>query len=227
MEHEIIGEDMPSLEIRLKHGEAVFTESGGMAWMSDSFDMKTTGGGIGRMLGRAMAGESLFLTTFTCTENQGTIVFTTPAPGHIIPMELGPNDTIIAQKGAFMCAEQGVEMTMHFRKRLGAGLFGGEGFILQRVTGPGTAFFEIDGEARSYTLKPGQRLKVDPGHVALFEPSVDFDIEMLRGVGNMLFGGEGLFLATLTGPGRVWLQTMPLSNLAGAIRRYIPTQSSS
>jgi uncharacterized protein (AIM24 family) len=122
-----------------------------------------------------------------------------------------------------MCAEDDVSIEMHFRKRLGAGLFGGEGFILQKLTGPGTAFVEIAGEVHQYELQAGQRIKVDPGHIAMFEPTVDYDIEMVQGVSNMFFGGEGLFLATLTGPGKVWLQTMPLVNLAAAIRRYIPS----
>jgi len=225
MQHEIKGTNMQSLELRMTQGEAVFTESGGMAWMTDSFDMQTSGrGGLGKMLGRALAGESLFLTTYTCTDSKGMIVFTMESPGEIIPMELGAGESIIAQKDAFMCAEDGVELEMHFRRKLGSGLFGGEGFILQKITGPGTAFMEIAGEVRTYTLKPGQTLKVDPGHIAMYEPTVSYDIQMVKGVSNMLFGGEGLFLATLSGPGRVWLQTMPLVNLAGAIMRFIPTK---
>jgi uncharacterized protein (TIGR00266 family) len=224
MRYEIKGEDMPSLEVALQRGEAVFTESGGMAWMSDGIDMQTSGrGGIGKMLGRALAGESLFLTTYTCTADQALIVFTPEAPGHIMANELADGESLIAQKDAFMCAEDSVDISMHFQRRLGSGLFGGEGFILQKLTGPGVAFTEIAGEVRTYTLKPGQRMRVDPGHIAMFEPSVDYDIEMVRGVSNMLLGGEGLFLATLTGPGRIWLQTLPLVNLAAAIRRYIPS----
>ena len=224
MEYEIKGTDMPMLEVRLHQGEAMYTESGGMSWMSEGIDMETSGrGGLGKMLGRALSGESLFLTTYTCRAPEATIVFTPEFPGHIIPLPLQAGHTIIAQKDAFMCAEDDVQVEMHFRKRLGAGLFGGEGFILQKLTGPGTAFAEIAGEVHQYQLAAGQKMKVDPGHIALFEPTVDYDIEMVRGVTNVLFGGEGLFLATLTGPGRVWLQTMPLVNLAGAIRRYIPS----
>ena len=130
---------------------------------------------------------------------------------------------MIAQKDAFMCAEDSVNMEMHFRRKLGTGLFGGEGFILQKLTGPGRAFVEIAGEVRNYKLKAGQTLKVDPGHIAMYEPSVTYDLQMVKGISNVLFGGEGLFLATLTGPGQVWLQTMPLVNLAAAIRRYIPS----
>lgn len=226
MEYEIKGSTMPALEVKIRQGEAVFTESGGMAWMSEGIDMKTSGrGGIGKMLGRALSGESLFLTTYTCIAPQATIVFTPEAPGHIIPVPLQAGHSIIAQKDAFMCAEDSVDLAMHFRKRLGTGLFGGEGFILQKLTGPGTAFVEIAGEVHEMTLSAGERLKVDPGHIAMYEPTVDYDIQMVKGVSNMLFGGEGLFLATLTGPGRVWLQSMPLANLAGAIRRYIPSSS--
>lgn len=227
MRYEIKGTVLPMLEVHLEQGEAIYTESGGMAWMSEGIRMETSGrGGLGKMLGRALAGESLFLTTYTCETTQATIVFTPEAPGHILPVPLQAGHSIIAQKDAFMCAEDSVELEMHFRKRLGAGLFGGEGFILQKLTGPGTAFVEIAGEVHQYQLQAGQTIKVDPGHIAMYEPTVDYDVEMVRGVSNVLFGGEGLFLATLRGPGRVWLQTMPIANLAGAIRPYIPTKSS-
>lgn len=224
MEYQIKGDIMPTLEVRLGQGDAVYTESGGMAWMSNGIDMATSGrGGIGKMLGRALAGESLFLTTYTCQAQAGLIVFTMEAPGKIIPMELAAGESIIAQKDTFMVAEDDVDLEMHFRRKLGTGLFGGEGFILQKVTGPGLAFFEIAGEVREYDLKPNQTFKVDPGHIAMYEPTVDYEIEMVKGLSNMVFGGEGLFLATLTGPGKIWLQTMPLSNLAAAIRRFIPS----
>ncbi len=224
MEYEIKGTVMPMLEIQLTGGEAVYTESGGMAWMSEGIDMKTSGrGGLGKMLGRALSGESLFLTTYTCESDRATIVFTPESPGHIIPVPLQAGHSMIAQKDAFMVAEDDVQIEMHFRKRLGAGLFGGEGFILQKLTGPGLAFVEIAGEVLQYDLAAGKTIKVDPGHIAMYEPTVDYDIQMVKGVTNVFFGGEGLFLATLRGPGKVWLQTMPLSNLAGAIGRYIPS----
>lgn len=226
MEYKIEGSTMPSLEMQLQQGDAVYTEAGGMAWMTGGISMEASGrGGIGKMFGRALSGESLFLTTYTCEADKGMIVFTMEAPGEIIPLELAAGEAMIAQKDAFMCAEDSVELEMHFRRKLGSGLFGGEGFILQKLTGPGRAFVEIAGEVRTYTLKSGQSLKVDPGHIAMYEPTIEYDVAMVKGVKNMLFGGEGLFLATLTGPGKVWLQTMPLSNLAAAIRRYIPTKS--
>ena len=166
------------------------------------------------------------MTTYSCTAPKALIVFTAEAPGKILDMNLAPNQTVICQKDAFMCAENSVKLEMHFRKKLGAGLFGGEGFILQKVTGPGIAFMEIPGEVVEYDLKPNQVLKVDPGHIAMFEPTVNYDISMVKGLKNMLFSGEGLFLATLTGPGKVWLQTMPIINLAKKIAQYIPTKSS-
>ncbi len=224
MEYEVKGSVMQSLDIRLTAGEAIYTERGGMAWMTDGIDMKTSGrGGIGKMLGRALSGESLFLTTYTAQADGALITFTPEAPGKILPMPLGAGNSLIAQKDSFMCAEDEVEIAMHFRRKLGTGLFGGEGFILQKLTGPGTAFVEIGGEVVDYTLKPGQRLKVDPGHIAMYEPTVDYDIQMVKGISNVVFGGEGLFLATLTGPGKVWLQTMPISNLAAKLASYIPS----
>ncbi|NDJ86803.1 MAG: TIGR00266 family protein [Chloroflexi bacterium] len=228
MKYEIKGTIMESLEIQLQQGEAVYTESGGMAWMTDGIDMKTSGrGGLGKMLGRALSGESLFMTTYTCSAPQAMITFAPEGPGKIIPLPLEAGRSMIAQKDSFMVAEDSVQLEMHFRKKLGAGLFGGEGFILQKLTGPGMAFIECIGEVVEYTLNPGQRLKIDPGHIAMYEPTVDYDIERVKGVTNMLFGGEGIFLATLAGPGKVWLQTMPLSNLASALIPYLPKPSSS
>lgn len=224
MEYTIHGTVMQSLEIRLQQGESVYTESGGMAWMSDGIEMKTSGrGGLGKALGRMLAGESLFLTTYTCTAPAGMITFTPESPGKIIPVTLKAGYSVICQKDAFMCAEDSVELEMHFRKRLGTGLFGGEGFILQKLTGPGTAFVEVAGEVHMVELKAGERLKVDPGHIAMYEPTCDYDITTIKGVMNWLGGGEGLFLATITGPGKVWLQTMPLSNLANKLRSYMPS----
>jgi uncharacterized protein (TIGR00266 family) len=225
MEHFITGEVMQTLDIRLQPGEAIFTESGGMAWMAGDIEMSTdTRGGLLKGLGRSLAGESLFMTTYSCRSRGGMIVFTPESPGKILDFNLGAGQSLICQKDAFMCAADSVTLEMHFRKRLGAGLFGGEGFILQKVTGPGMVFLEIAGEVREYTLQQGQVMKVDPGHIALYEPTVDYDIQRVKGVKNIFFGGEGLFLATLKGPGKIWLQSMPLSNLAAKIVRYMPAQ---
>jgi len=225
MRYEIQGTVMQSLDVYLEAGEGVYTEKGGMAWMRGDVDMKTsTHGGLLAGLGRKLAGESIFMTTYTCRSGQAMVTFTPEAPGKILAFELQPGQSLICQKDAFMCATIGVKLEMHFRKRLGAGLFGGEGFILQKVTGPGLVFLEIAGEVREYTLQPGEVMKVDPGHIALYEPTVDYSIARVKGVTNILFGGEGLFLASLTGPGRVWLQSMPLSNLASKLARYIPSK---
>jgi len=227
MQYKIEGSLLQYLTISMDQGDAMYTESGGMAWMSEGINMETnTKGGLMAGLGRSLAGESLFMTTYQCVASKALIVFTAEAPGKIVDMNLAPNQTVICQKDAFMCADATVKLEMHFRKKLGAGLFGGEGFILQKVTGPGMAFMEIPGEVVEYDLKPNQVLKVDPGHIAMFEPTVNYDISMVKGLKNMLFSGEGLFLATLTGPGKVWLQTMPIINLAKKISQYIPTKSS-
>ena len=224
MEYTIHGTVMQALEVKLTQGESIYTESGGMAWMQDGIDMKTSGkGGLGKSLGRMLSGESFFMTTYTCQVPEAMITFTPESPGKVIPLNLREGHSMIAQKDAFMCAEQSVELSMHFRRRLGSGLFGGEGFILQKLTGPGLAFVEIAGEVQMIDLAAGQKLKVDPGHIAMYEPTCDYSVEMIKGVMNWLGGGEGLFLATVTGPGKVWLQTMPLSNLAGKLSRYIAT----
>jgi uncharacterized protein (TIGR00266 family) len=225
VEYYITGEVMQTLDIRLQPGEAIYTESGGMAWMTGDIEMSTdTRGGLLKGLGRSLAGESLFMTTYRCRSGAGMVVFTPESPGKILPLDLAPGQSMICQKDAFMCAVDSVTLEMHFRKRLGAGLFGGEGFVLQKLTGPGLAFAEIAGEVREYTLQAGQMMMVDPGHIALYEPTVDYSIERVKGVKNILFGGEGLFLATLKGPGKIWLQSMPLSNLAGKLARYLPAQ---
>lgn len=227
MRYEIHGDVLPSVDVYLESGEAVFTESGGMAWMRGDVEMSTnTRGGLLKGLGRKLAGESLFMTTYTCNGGAGQITFTPEAPGRIIARELDRGESLICQKDAFMAAQEGVELEIHFRKRLGAGLFGGEGFILQRVTGPGTVFFEIAGDVREYELQAGEVMRVDPGHIAMYEPQVDYDITSVRGITNVLFSGEGLFLATLRGPGRVWLQSMPISNLAAKLGQYLPKRSS-
>ena len=223
MNYELKGGELPVLVMNLNRGESVFTESGGMGWMTDGIDMSTNmEGGLFGGLARKLSGESLFMTTYTSETDSTMIAFPSSFPGEIHPFELGSGQSIICQKKSFLCAEKAVKLEMHFRKKLGTGLFGGEGFILQKITGPGTAFMEFDGSVMSYDLKPGEILKVDTGHVAMFEPSVSYDIQMLKGFKNVLFGGEGLFLAILKGPGKVWLQTMPMENLAKNIIPFMP-----
>lgn len=226
--YQIIGTTLQAVVIQLPQGQQVFSERGGMSWMSANVQMQTNmEGGFGGAFKRMISGESLFMVTFTTTGGSGLIGFSAEFPGKIVPLNLGPGQQIICQKDAFMCAERSVQLDIHFRRRLGAGFFGGEGFIMQRLTGPGLAFVELDGEIVEYTLEANQMLKVDTGHVAMYEPTVQFDIEMIRGFKNILFGGEGLFLATLRGPGRVWLQTMPAMNLAKKIAQYLPSAQSS
>jgi uncharacterized protein (TIGR00266 family) len=229
IDFQIVGTTLQAVIIQLEPGQTIYSESGGMSWMSGNVAYNTTtgGGGLGGMFKRAISGESLFIVDYTCSGGRGLIAFASEFPGKIVPLHLGPGQEVIAQKDSFMCAEKSVQLAIHFRRKLGAGFFGGEGFILQKLTGPGVAFVELDGEIVEYTLEPGQLLKVDTGHVAMFEPTVQFDIEMVRGFKNILFGGEGLFLATLRGPGRVWLQTMPAMKLAKRLIAYLPQSSGS
>ncbi len=228
MKYQIKGTTFQSLDILLEAGDSVFTESGGMAWMRGDIDMSTnTRGGLMKGLARKLAGESLFLTTYACKANKGIVTFTPDAPGSIVHIPLNNGESRICQKDAFMVAEDSVSLEIHFKRKLGAGVFGGEGFILQKLTGPGNAWVEIAGEVREVDLKVGETLKVDPGHVAMYDPSINYDIERVKGLKNMFFGGEGLFLATLTGPGKVWLQTMPLSSLALKLFSHMPVKTSS
>lgn len=225
MRYEVTGTLLQTVDVHLSQGESVFTESGGMAWMKGDIEMKTgTKGGLMAGLGRKLAGESLFMTTYTCRSSEGLVVFTPEAPGKVLDFQLQPGQSLICQKDAFMAAQDSVKLEIHFRKKLGAGFFGGEGFILQKVTGPGVVFVEIPGEVREYTLAAGETMQVDPGHIALFEPTVQYDITTVKGVANVLFSGEGLFLAQMTGPGRIWLQSLPLSNLARKLAKYLPTK---
>jgi uncharacterized protein (TIGR00266 family) len=229
IDYQIVGTTLQAVIIQLEPGQVIFSESGGMSWMSGniSYNTNTGGSGLGGIFKRAISGESLFIVDYSCTGGRGLVAFSSEFPGKIVPLHLGPGQQVIAQKDAFMCAEKSVQIEMHFRRKLGSGFFGGEGFILQKLTGPGVAFVELDGEIVEYTLEQGQLLKVDTGHVAMFEPTVQFDIEMVKGFKNILFGGEGLFLSTLRGPGRVWLQTMPAMNLAKRLAQYLPSNSGS
>ena len=226
MKYELRGDTFPVVILTLEQGESIFTETGGMSWMSDGFEMKTNmEGGLFGGIARKLAGESLFMTTYTLNKTSGMIAFSSSFHGKIVTIHLDAGESLICQKNAFLCAERSVKLEIHLKKKLGAGLFGGEGFILQKVTGPGWVFLEIDGEVVEYQLNPGEKMKVDTGHVAMFEPSVNFDIEMVKGFTNIVFGGEGLFLTTLKGPGKVWLQSMPIGNLASRIIPFIPSSN--
>ncbi len=221
--YRIDGTTLQVVTIEIEPGEVIYSESGGMAWMTGNVEMRShSGGGLGRMFKRALSGESLFIVDFFVKKGRGTVAFACEFPGKILPFDLQPGQSLIVQRDAFMCAEKSVDLDIHFRKKLGTGFFGGEGFIMQKITGPGLAFLEIDGEVVEYELQRGQQLKVDTGHLAALEPTVSFDVTMVKGFTNILLGGEGLFLASLRGPGKVWLQTMPLPKLAQKIARFMP-----
>lgn len=228
MEYEIQGGAFPVVVCTLQKGETIKDESGAMAFMTSDMKMETnTGGGLLKGLGRALAGDSIFLTFYTAKSDNQKIGFSSCFPGKIIPIRLNGSNPIIAQKHAFLASEEGVDISMHFKKKLGFGLFGGEGFILQKFTGNGMLFLEVDGEVIEHNLGPGEKLLVDQGHIAAMDETVDIDIQRVKGAKNMLFAGEGLFLTTLTGPGKVWIQTMPISRLAEALIPFMPTQTNS
>lgn len=218
MQYEIKGTPLPVLIMNLSAGEQIKTEQGAMSWMSPNMEMSTNaGGGIGKAFGRMFSGESMFQNIYTCKGGDGLLACASSFPGEILPIRISAEQTIAAQKSAFLACESGVEMSVHFQKKGIAGFFGGEGFILQKFTGNGIVFLEIDGSVIEYTLAPGQSLVVDTGILAAMDLSVSVDIQSVKGVGNALFGGEGLFNTVLTGPGRIWLQTMPKSTLAQAV----------
>jgi len=228
MEYTIVGTTMQAVILEIDPGESVISQSGGMAWMSGNIEMQTNmNGGLGGILKRAITGESMFIAEYTSRNGRGMVSFASDFPGKIIPVHLGAGQDIIVQKQAYLCSEKEVKVDIFFQRKLGAGFFGGEGFIMQRLSGPGVTFVAFDGEIVEYTLQPNQMLKVDTGHVAMLESTVSMDIEMMKGFKNILFGGEGLFLTTLRGPGKVWLQTMPLMSLAKALVPYMPQASSS
>lgn len=218
MEAKIVGDMLPAVVCKLAKGESVITENGGMSWMDDGIEMKTTtNGGIMKGIGRAFAGESIFMNLYTAEKDNAEIAFSSSFPGQILEFDLKEGETIIAQKRAFLCSEKTVDIKMQFRKKIGAGFFGGEGFIMQKITGPGKVYLEIDGNVIKRELAQGEKFKVDNGYVAAMTQDVKLDIETVKGVKNILFGGEGLFVTSLKGPGTVYLQTMPVSKLASLL----------
>ena len=221
MQYELKGGAFPVVVCRLSSGESMITEKGSMVWMTPNMEMTTTGGGgIGKMLSKALTGESMFQNIYTA-RGEGMITFGSSFPGQILPLEVTPGKSFILQKSAFLASEAGVQLSMHINQKLGAGFFGGEGFIMQKLTGNGIAFAEVDGELVEYTLAPGEQLVVDTGYVMGFELSVSMDIQQVKGLKNMVLGGEGLFNTVLTGPGKIWLQTMPISGVAAAIQPFL------
>ena len=222
MRYDIKGGTFPVVVCQLENGEKMITEKGSMVWMSPNIQMSTQGGGLGRMFSKAFSGESMFQNIYTANGN-GMITFGSSFPGAIKPVEISPSNEMIVQKSAFLASEAGVNLSVHFNKRFSAGLFGGEGFIMQRLSGHGTAFVEIDGDLVEYDLRPGEEIVVDTGNVAGFTTDVKMEIQQVPGLKNKLFGGEGLFNTVLTGPGKIWLQTMPIARVAASIIPYIPT----
>lgn len=227
MRYEIKGENLPVVICNLEQNEQMITERGGMAWMSPNMRMETTtGGGLGRAIARKFSGDSIFQNIYTAEGGNGLISFASSFPGEIRAFEISPGNEIIAQKKAFLASEASVDLSIYFHKRFASGLFGGEGFILQKLSGRGIAFVEFDGSIVEYELQAGQQIYVDTGHLAAMSATCQMDIKTVPGVKNILFGGEGLFHTVVTGPGHVWLQSMPIVNLANEIRAYIPNQNS-
>ena len=226
MRYEILGETLPVVICQLEGGEKMITEGGGMSWMSPNMLMETTtNGGLGKAFGRMFSGEKMFQNVYTAQGGTGMIAFASSFPGSIKAYEIAPGQEMVFQKSAFLAGEAGVELSVFFNKKFSSGLFGGEGFIMQKISGHGTVFAEFDGHVVEYELQPGQQIVVDTGHLAAMTATCQMEIKSVPGVKNMLFGGEGLFNTVISGPGKVWLQTMPISNVAGILRPYMPSGS--
>lgn len=227
MKYEIEGGNLPVVICHLEAGESITNQSGSMAWMSPNVSMNTEGGGsFGKALGRLFSGEKIFRNVFTAEGGEGMIAFASSFPGNIVPVEITPDKPIIVQKGSFLATTMGIQTEIFFNKKVGVGLFGGEGFIMQKLSGTGIAFIEVDGSAFNYTLEAGQKILVDTGCLAMMEASCNLDIQTIKGAKNIFFGGEGLFLTELTGPGKITLQSMPLSEFANRLAQYMPQSSS-
>ena len=227
MEHRVVGTVLPVLEVTLENGESIVSEPGELSWMSSSIELRTStqmagARGVFGVLKRALAGGGLFMTEYSARGGQGFVAFGTKVPGQIMPVEVGMGRSYLIHRHGFLCGTTGIELSIAFQRSLGAGVFGGEGFILEKVAGTGQAWIELDGEIVTYDLQPGETLRVHPGHVGAFEDSVQFNLTTIRGVRNALFGGDGLFLGALTGPGKVWLQSAPVPTLAHALAPYLP-----
>lgn len=227
MNYEIKGTPMPVLVCTLEQGEQMLTEGGGMSWMSENIDMTTTtNGGLKKALGRMLSRDKMFQNIYTAN-SKGFIAFASSFMGDIMPIEVKPGEEYICQKSSFLASTRGVNMEMFFRKKLSTGLFGGEGFIMQKFSGSGLLFIEIDGSAMKYTLGAGEKMIIDTGHLVMMSSTCSMDIKKITGAKNIFFGGEGLFNTVVTGPGEIILQTLPISNLAAAVSEYIPSSGGS
>jgi uncharacterized protein (TIGR00266 family) len=229
MQSRITGTTMPVLEFILEPNESIISEAGELSWMGSSIEMTTHtqfggGGGLFGVLKRVAGGGSIFMTEYRAIGMAGELAFATKLPGHIVPIEIAPGHEYMIHRQGFLCATPQIQIGVGFQQSLGAGIFGGDGFLLQKVVGQGMAWIELSGELIVRDLRPGETLRVHPGHVGAFQGSVSFQITTVPGIKNMIFGGDGLFLATLTGPGRIWLQTLPIARLAHAIERYLPRE---
>ena len=223
MRYEIIGKTVPAVEFTLNRGESIYSQRGGMTWQTDGINMKTNArGGVMKSLGRMFTGESIFMNTYTANIDGAKVAFATTVPGDIVSVNVGENNGFTVQKSAFLCAEPGVDMSIAFTKKFSAGLFGGEGFVLQKAKGNGMLFLEVDGDPVERILAPGEVLKVDTGNVVGFESTVSYEIETVMGLGNIFLGGEGLFLTKLVGPGRVIIQSQNFGDFAGKILGMMP-----
>ncbi len=228
IKYEIVGGNLPVVICYPQAGQALCNETGSMSWMSPNMKMETTsGGGIKKVFGRMFSGESLFMNEYTAMGSEGMIAFSASFPGTIIPFHITPNNGLIVQKTGFLAMEKGMELSVYFQKKLRAGFFGGEGFIMQRISGEGMAFIEIDGYCQELYLATGESVIVDTGHLAAMSETCTMDIQRVKGVKNMFFGGEGIFHTVVTGPGKVYLQSMPISNVAAKISLHLPDRSSS
>lgn len=216
---------MPVVVCNLQNGESMITEKGSMCWMSPNMQMETSAGGVGKAFGRMFSGDSMFQNIYTAINGEGMISFASSFPGSIRAIQITPEHPIIVQKSGFLASERGVQLSVYFQKKLGAGFFGGEGFVMQQLTGNGVAFIEIDGYAVEYNLQPGQSLLVDTGNLAMMDATCKIDIESVKGLKNKLLGGEGFFNTRVTGPGRVILQTMPINGVAAALTPFFNTGS--
>lgn len=224
MKYKVQGDPMPVVICEMEANESMITEKGSMVWMSPNMEMKTSSGGVGKAFGRMFSGESIFQNIYTSVGGNGLIAFASSFPGKILAVEVTPDHPIVAQKAAFLAATSGVELSVFFHKKIGAGFFGGEGFIMQKISGHGIVFLEIDGSSVEYELKSGQKLIVDTGNLAMADTTCSIDVQTVKGVKNVIFGGEGLFHTVVTGPGKVVLQTMPLSNFANTVASCIPNK---
>lgn len=224
MKYQIIGQTVPVVELELNRGETVYTQTGGMCYQTDGIEMKTNArGGVMKSLGRMFTGESIFMVNYTAVKDNAKVAFATTVPGNITPVDLSKRPSgLVVQKGSFLCAEDAVETSVTFSKKIGAGLVGGEGFILQKITGNGTVFLEVDGDPIEKELMPGEVLKVDTGNIVGFESTVTYTIEMVKGLGNIFLGGEGLFLAKLIGPGKVILQSQNFNDFISRVAPASP-----